>query len=184
LEAVAQAIHAKLVARHPHVFGQVEARTPGRVRENWERLKVEQERREGVFHHVPESLPALLHARKVQRRAAAVGFDWPDLEGPLAKVVEEVGELRDELARTGAPAPETEPDTAVAGEIGDLLFAIVNLARRVNVDPELALRHTSARFVGRVEEAQRLAAAGGDDWASLGLDAQDRYYELAKERVA
>ena len=184
LDGVARTIHAKLVARHPHVFGEVEARTPGRVRENWERLKVEQERREGVFHDVPESLPALLHARKVQRRAAAVGFDWPDLDGPLAKVAEEVDELRDELVRTGAPAPETEPDPHVVAEIGDVLFTIVNLARRVNVDPELALRQTSARFVTRVEEAQRLAAAEGDDWSALGLDAQDRYYEQAKARVA
>jgi MazG family protein len=183
LEQVAQAIHAKLVARHPHVFGEVEARTPGRVRENWEKLKVEQEGREGVFHHVPESLPALLHARKVQRRAAAVGFDWPDLHGPLAKVGEEVDELRRELARTGAPAPETEPDADVAAEIGDVLFTVVNLSRRANVDPELALRQTSARFVSRVEEAQRLAAAEGDDWASLDLEAQDRYYERAKARV-
>ena len=109
LEAVARAIHAKLVARHPHVFGDVEAKTPGRVRENWERLKVEQEQREGVFHDVPESLPSLLHARKVQRRAAAAGFDWPELEGPLAKLTEEIGELRSELERTGAPAAETEP---------------------------------------------------------------------------
>src|SRR5262249_45137824 len=140
--------------------------------------------RQGVFHHVPESLPALLHARKVQRRAAAVGFDWPDLEGPLAKVGEEVDELRRELARTGAPPPETEPDPEVAAEIGDVLFTIVNLARRVNVDPELALRQTSARFVGRVEEAQRLAAAEGDDWSTLGLEAQDRYYEQAKARTA
>ena len=73
------------MARHPHVFGDVEARTAGRVRENWERLKVEQEEREGVFHHVPEALPALLYAAKVQRRAAAVGFDWPDVDGPLAE---------------------------------------------------------------------------------------------------
>jgi MazG family protein len=184
LEEVAQAIHAKLVARHPHVFGAVVAETPGRVRENWERLKVEQEEREGVFHHVPESLPGLLHARKVQRRAAAVGFDWPDLDGPLAKVAEEVDELRSELARTGAPAPETEPDARVAAEIGDVLFTVVNLARRVNVDPELALRQTTARFVGRVEEARRLAAERGDDWSRLDLDAQDRYYGLAKETVS
>ena len=184
LEAVAAAIHAKLVARHPHVFGSAVADTPGRVRENWERLKVEQEQREGVFHHVPEALPALLHAGKVQRRAAAAGFDWPDLEGPLAKVAEELGELQRELARVGSPAPETEPDSAVAAEIGDVLFTIVNLARRVNVDPELALRQTSQRFVGRVEEAQRLAAEQGDDWTKLELDAQDRYYEQAKERVS
>ena len=183
LEGVAEGIHAKLVARHPHVFGSTEAKTPGRVRENWERLKVEQEQRKGVFHDVPESLPALLHARKLQRRAAAVGFDWPDLEGPLAKVSEEVEELRTELERTGAPSPETEPDPAVAAEIGDVLFTIVNLARRVNVDPELALRQTSMRFVGRIDEAQRLAAEHGDDWPSLDLDSQDRYYELAKERM-
>ena len=180
LEAVARSIHAKLVARHPHVFGDVEAKTPGRVRENWERLKVEQEQREGVFHDVPESLPSLLHARKVQRRAAAAGFDWPDLEGPLAKVAEEIEELRAELERAGAPAPETEPDPAVAAELGDVLFTIVNLARRVNVDPELALRQTTQRFVRRIEEAQQLAAARGEEWTALDLEAQDRYYEEAK----
>ena len=83
LEDVARAVHAKLVQRHPHVFGDVEARTAGRVRENWERIKREEEGREGVFHHVPENLPALLYARKVQRRAAAVGFEYPDAAGAL-----------------------------------------------------------------------------------------------------
>jgi XTP/dITP diphosphohydrolase/tetrapyrrole methylase family protein/MazG family protein/ATP diphosphatase len=183
LEDVAHAIHEKLVARHPHVFGNVSAETPGRVRQNWERLKVEQEAREGVFHDVPESLPGLLHARKLQRRAAAAGFDWPDLDGPLAKVEEELEELRREIERAGTPAPEVEPDSLVAAELGDLLFAIVNLARRLNVDPELALRQTSARFVDRIEEARRLASANGEDWTVLDLDAQDRYYELAKART-
>src|SRR5438874_242415 len=83
-----------------------------------------------------------------------------------AKLLDELGELRRELERTGAPAPETEPDPAVEAEFGDVLFTVVNLARRLNVDPELALRQTTQRFVGRVEEAQRLAAERGDDWAS------------------
>jgi len=183
LETVALAVTAKLIARHPHVFGDAEATTAQRVRENWERLKVEQEQREGVFHDIPETLPALLEARKVQRRAATVGFDWPDLEGPLAKLDEEVGELRSQLASSGAPAPEVEPDPAVMSEIGDVLFTVVNTARRLNVDPELALRGTTSRFVGRVERAEQLASADGRTWRALGLAEQDSYYRRAKEEI-
>jgi MazG family protein len=181
LESVARDVHAKLVRRHPHVFGDAEARTAGRVRERWEAIKTEQEGREGVFHHVPEALPALLHARKVQRRAAAVGYDWPDLEGPRAKVEEELAELAAAIERAGEPRPETEPDEAVFHELGDLLFTVVNVARRLNVDPELALRATTRRFVQRVERAVELAGERGEDWAGLDLEAQDRYYDLAKE---
>jgi MazG family protein len=93
LAAVATLIHDKLVRRHPHVFGDVEAETPGRVKENWDRIKREQEGREGVFHHVPDALPALLHARKVQQRARAVGFEYADVEGALADFEDEVREL-------------------------------------------------------------------------------------------
>ena len=181
LEDVARAIHEKLVRRHPHVFGEAEARTAGRVRENWERIKTGVEGREGIFHDVPAALPALLEARKVQRRAAAVGYDWPDLAGPIAKVEEELHELRDEVARAGEPAPETEPDARVVDELGDVLFTVVNLARRLNVDPELALRAVSRRFVERVERAAALAGEEGRDWTSLPLDEQDRYFDRAKE---
>ena len=169
LESVTRDVHAKLVRRHPHVFGDVDARTPGRVRERWEAVKTEQEGREGIFHDVPEALPALLQARKVQRRAAAVGYDWPDLSGPLAKVREELGELEEAVTRAGTPPPETEPDAAVADELGDLLFTVVNVARRLNVDPELALRSTTRRFRDRVELAAELAGAAGDDWRALDL---------------
>ena len=90
LEDVARGVHEKLVRRHPHVFGEADAPNAGRVRQRWEQIKTEQEGREGVFHDVPESLPALLYARKVQRRVESVGYDWPDLAGPLAKVREEL----------------------------------------------------------------------------------------------
>jgi len=180
LEAVARAVHAKLVARHPHVFGQEELPTAGAVRLQWERLKLAHEGREGIFHDLPETLPALLFARKVQRRAAAAGFDWPDLAGPLKKVEEELGELRAGIARAGEPAPETEPDPVLVHEVGDLLFAAVNVARKLQVDPELALRAAAGRFVERVERAAELAAERGEDWRTLGLEGQDAYYERSK----
>ena len=184
LAEVARGAHEKLVRRHPHVFGEAEARTPARVRERWEAIKAGEEGREGIFHDVPESLPALLQARKVQRRAAAAGYDWPDLDGPLAKVREELAELERELERAGAPAPETEPDPAVAAEVGDLLFTVVNVARRLNVDPELALRATTARWAERVERAAALAAGAGEDWRALDLDGQEGWYSLAKAQLA
>ena len=183
LEAVARAIHRKLVRRHPHVFGAAEAESAGAVRLRWEAIKSEQEGREGIFHDVPASLPALLLARKVQRRAAAVGYDWPDLNGPFDKVHEELAEIEEALAAAGSIVPESEPDRAVAAELGDLLFTIVNVARKANVDPELALRATTLRFVERVERAERIAEDAGERWTELELDAQDRYYELAKEQL-
>jgi nucleoside triphosphate diphosphatase len=183
LESVARGIHEKLVRRHPHVFGDAEARTPGHVRARWEALKTEQEGREGIFHDVPGSFPALLQARKLQQRAAAVGYDWPDLDGPFAKVREELGELEDAVVDGPPPAAETEADAATFHEIGDLLFTVVNVARHLNVDPELALRATSERFVERVERASEIAAGEGREWRELGLDEQDAYYERAKESL-
>jgi XTP/dITP diphosphohydrolase/tetrapyrrole methylase family protein/MazG family protein/ATP diphosphatase len=181
LEAVARAVHEKLVRRHPHVFGEAEARTAGRVRERWDEIKRTEEERKGIFHHVPESLPALLHARKVQRRAAAIGFEYPETAGALADLDDEVRELKEALAEAGEPAPETEPPAHVFEEMGDVFFAAVNVARRFNVDPELALRTMTRRFVDRVERAEEQAAAEGKSFAELELEEQDRYFDLAKE---
>lgn len=183
LETVIRGVHEKLIRRHPHVFGDAEAATAGRVRERWEQIKTEQEGREGVFHDVPASLPGLLHARKVQRRAAAVGYDWADVAGPVEKVHEELAELLDEIHRAGRPAAETEPDPAVVQEVGDVLFTIVNLARFLNVDPELAIRATSTRFVERLQRADELAAEAGEDWRVLELDDKERWYERAKAEL-
>jgi XTP/dITP diphosphohydrolase/tetrapyrrole methylase family protein/MazG family protein/ATP diphosphatase len=182
LEAAARGIHAKLVARHPHVFGDAEARTAARVRERWEQLKRENEGREGVFHDVPEGLPALSYARKVQLRARAVGFEYPDLAGALADLDDELRELRAELPAE-EPQPETEPARALASEVGDVLFAVVNVARRLNVDPELELRTAAKRFRARVEAAEVLAANDGKTWAELPLAEQDAYYDEAKEQT-
>jgi MazG family protein len=166
LAGIARAIHDKLVRRHPHVFGESDVDTPGAVKRQWEDLKTREEGREGVFHHVPDALPALLHAQKVQRRAAAVGFDYPDFDGALSDLGDELAELR------------TEPS---ADELGDVLFAAVNVARHLGVDPELGLRKASRRFVSRVEEAERLAFADGHEWSELALADQDRYFDRAKE---
>src|SRR5216683_7496094 len=113
LGAVARNVHDKLVRRHPHVFGEVVADTAGRVKENWERIKREQEGREGVFHHVPEALPALLFARKVQQRAKAVGFEYPDVDGALADLDDELRELKADL---DSPERRAEELAAASGE--------------------------------------------------------------------
>jgi MazG family protein len=184
LAAVAAGITAKLIRRHPHVFGEREAETAGAVRRNWEEIKREQEGRSGIFHDVPAVLPALLYARKIQRRASAVGFDWHSWDGAWTDLADEVGELRAALDAAPTPQPEHEPDTEVVHELGDLLFAATNVARLANVDPELALRAAAGRFRDRVEAAERLAAEAGEDWRGLGLEAQDAWYRRAKAALA
>ncbi len=180
LEEIARAVHQKLVRRHPHVFGDAQADNPGQVRATWESSKRDLEGRAGVFHHVPESLPALLYARKVQQRAAAVNFEYPDTAGALADLEDELRELKQALAEAGETQPETEPPAQVFEELGDVLFAAVNVARRVNVDPELALRAMTRRFVERVERAEQFAAEEGKTWTDLELAEQDRYFDRAK----
>jgi MazG family protein len=166
LATAARLIQEKLVRRHPHVFGDVEAKTAGRVKENWDRIKREQEGREGVFHDVPEALPALLYARKVQQRAKAVGFEYPDVDGAVADLDDEIRELKEDFA---------------ADELGDVLFAAVNVARKLDVDPELELRRATQRFRRRVEVAEQLARENGEDWSTLPLERQDHYFDRAKE---
>jgi MazG family protein len=181
LEDVARAIQAKLVSRHPHVFGDAEARTAGRVRERWEQLKTEQEGREGIFHHVPQTFPALHYARKLQQRAAAIDFEYPDTAGAVADLDDELRELKEALDAAGEPAAEAEPDPRVFEEMGDVLFAAVNVARRVNVDPELALRTMARRFADRVGRAEELARNDGRVFTDLTLEEKDSYFDTAKE---
>jgi MazG family protein len=168
LEQVARAVHAKLVRRHPHVFGDVEARTAERVRENWERIKSSQEGREGIFHDVPGTLPALLLARKLQRRASSAGFEYGEVAAARADLD---GELR-ELDEAAGAEERFE-------EVGDVLFAAVNVARLLDVDPELALRAAGERFRERLERADD---AVGGRFAELEPAEQVRLFREAKRR--
>jgi MazG family protein len=168
LADVAAHIHAKLVRRHPHIFGDVEAETAGTVLRNWDAIKrTEAGREPGIFGDVPENLPGPLYARKVQRRAASTGFDFEHV--PFEAVEGELEELREAGTRDEA-----------FHEVGDVLFAAVNVARKLKVDPELALRAAADRFRGRVEEAESLAASDGADWNDLGPEDQIAYYARAR----
>jgi nucleoside triphosphate diphosphatase len=170
LAQVAEHCTEKLIRRHPHVFGETEAETAQEVLRNWDQIKQREPGREpGVFGEVPETLPAPLYARKVQRRAASSGFDFPGIEGPVDAIREEL----DELLRA---------DTADERfhELGDVLFAAVNVARKLRVDPELALRAAADRFRERVSTASDLAASEKRSWNDLAPDEQLAYYARAR----
>jgi MazG family protein len=142
LAQVAEHCTEKLIRRHPHVFGEVEASTAAEVLRNWDQIKSSEAGREGgLFGEVPENLPGLLYARKVQRRAASGGFDFPDAAAAMEKANEEVGEV-------AAVVSEGSRDERFH-EVGDALFALVAVARKLHIDPELALRAAAERFRGR-----------------------------------
>lgn len=200
LGSITHDIVAKLIRRHPHIFADAVADTAAEVKGRWEQIKREQEGREGVFHDVPAALPALLRAQKLQQRAAAVGFDWPSAAAAFPKIAEEHEELAALFAEaavtdgaattaTAAAATPTGPDPdrrdpRVRHEVGDLLFAVVNVARLLHVDPELALREAAERFERRVTSAAALAAAEGVEWTAVGLPEQEAYYQRAKAAEA
>jgi MazG family protein len=167
---VAEHVRQKLIRRHPHIFEGVEVEHAGEVLRNWDAIKrTEAGREPGIFGEVPENLPGPLYARKVQRRAASSGFDFDHV--PYEAVRAELEELE--------AADDRE---ACFHEVGDVLFAAVNLARKLKVDPELALRAASDRFRDRVEAAEHLAASDGRDWNDLGPEDQLAYY--ARHRLS
>jgi MazG family protein len=170
LARVATEVTDKLIRRHPHVFGDVQADTAQEVRRNWDEIKQREPGREpGVFGEVPRNLPSPLYARKLQRRAATSGFDFPGVEGPLQSAREELDELE-----------AAQSDQERFHELGDVLFAVVNVARKVRVDPELALRASADRFRSRVLAGGELAASEGHSWNDLAPDEQLAYYARAR----
>jgi MazG family protein len=176
LAAVAEHCTEKLIRRHPHVFGEVEAQTAAEVLRNWDAIKQDEPGREpGIFGEVPETLPSTLYARKVQRRAASSGFDFEGVEQPLQSVRDEL----EELERVAGEAGESGAEERFH-ELGDVLFAAVNVARKLHVDPELALRAAAERFRNRVTRAGEMAVVDGRVWADLPPDQQLIYYARAR----
>ena len=167
-------IHGKMVARHPHVFGDEAVETAEEVLAVWERRKLVSERGRSLLEGVPDSLPPLVAAYRMTQKAAGVGFDWPDAEAVLEKLAEEAAELSAEMA-SGPGGRE-----ALRGEVGDLLFTAVNLARKLGVDPDGALAETNAKFRRRFRHIEERLAADGRNLAEVGLEELDRLWEEAK----
>ena len=169
---VVDAICTKLVRRHPHVFGDAVVRDSSEVLANWEVIKAEEKRGRGVLEGVPKALPALLRALRIGEKAARVGFDWPDRAGARAKVTEELAELDEALARGDRDAAEHE--------LGDVLFALVSVARKSDIDPEAALRGTLDRFSQRVRAVEAAVAESGQELSALSAAELDVLWEAAK----
>ncbi len=172
---VAETFITKMKGRHPHLYGDG-------VREPWERQKAR--KRDSIVDGLPTGLPSLHRAYRLQDRAAGVGFDWPDAEGPLAKVEEELREVRAEL-NADALHSEGEPasnggQSRLEAELGDLLFAVVNLCRKVGVHPALALDRANAKFARRFQAIEHRAKASGLEVSTAGLEALDRLWDEVK----
>lgn len=181
LETIARLLTEKLIRRHPHVFGDVTVSGSSEVVANWEAIKEGERRAAGegtpsLMDGLPANLPALARAEGIQRRAARVGFDWEDASGPRAKVDEELQELDQALARGD--------QEAAARELGDLLFAVVNLARKRGIDAEGALRGTVRRFENRFRRMEALARARGLSLEAMELADMDRLWEEVKAAEA
>lgn len=170
--AVADGIREKLERRHPHVFGDATVTDRDEVARNWHAIKAREKKRESALDGIPAAMPALLRAGRITAKAANVGFDWPHIDGVLAKLAEEQAEL--EEARASG-----DPD-AVAHELGDLLFTVVNLARHLKVEPETALQQATTRFERRFRAMEQAVKAAGGTVAETDAATLDSAWEAAK----
>lgn len=178
IDDVIAGIVEKLVTRHPHVFGDLDAKDADEVLRNWEKIKAKEKKDRGILAGVPKSLPALVRAQRIGEKVERVGFDWADARGSRAKVEEEVRELDQAIA-------EGDP-TKIEEEMGDVLFALVNLSRHVKVDAEGALRRTIDKFTRRFSHVEARVKTEHGGWGEPGepqklpLDVLDRYWDEAK----
>jgi MazG family protein len=183
-ERVVEGVHAKMVSRHPHVFGEERLADAGAVRQAWERRKLEAAGGEPLLGGVPASLPALVGAYRMSQKAAGVGFDWPGAAAVLDKVREELAEVEAELGPGAEPGPGSPAErgraAALEAELGDLLFAVANLARHLGVDPERALAATNAKFRRRFGHLERRLADQGRAVDGTSLDELEALWQEAK----
>jgi len=204
IDQVLDTLSNKLVRRHPHVFGDVEANTSGEVRKNWEAIKRQEkaklgaeQKAESLLASVSTAMPSLLEGTKLSNKAAHVGFDWPDIGGIFEKLDEEVTELQEEVRKIPPPGPvpvgrgvagsrgSTVPEDLqrrLQDEVGDLLFVVVNLARYLNVDPESALRSTNKKFRKRFGYVEEQLKAAGKKLEDSNIDEMEQYWQEAKGR--
>ena len=181
IDDVAEGTLEKLIRRHPHVFADVRADSPSEVYANWERIKATEEgTADAVDAGIPRALPALLAAQKVQRRAAGRGFDWAELAGAVEKVREELSELEEAARGREDDDREGAAKDALQEEVGDVLFAVSALARKLGVDAETALRSTIRKFVDRFEAMQEAARGDGVRLDELAEDELERRFRAAR----
>lgn len=171
---VCHALTKKLIFRHPHIYGNVEAETPEEVKQNWEKLKLkEKDGNKTVLGGVPGALPAMIKAARIQEKSANVGFDWKNREDVWDKVKEEMSEVEHEI--------ENKNPESLKEEFGDLLFAVINAARLYGVDPENALEHTNRKFISRFNHIEDCARKEGKRISDLTLEEMDKYWDEAKK---
>ncbi len=172
---VLNALSEKLIFRHPHIYGDVKVADENEVKANWERIKLKEkgDKKASVLEGVPLSLPALVKAYRIQDKVKGVGFDWENSEQVWGKVEEELAEFHHEI--------EIGDKDAAEGEFGDLLFALINYARHVDINPENALSRTNSKFIKRFQHMEELINDADKDWDSMNLSQMDVYWEMAKK---
>jgi MazG family protein len=171
LTDVLKNVNNKLITRHPHVFGEKETESVKEILYNWENIKQE-ENNKGILDGIPKILPSLIASFRIQEKASHVGFDWKNAKEIFYKLKEEISELE--------KAIEENNKENIEGEIGDLLFTIVNISRHLGIDPELALRKTNLKFVNRFKFLERKIKEEGKKWEDVTIEEMDKWWEISK----
>lgn len=169
-------INEKLIRRHPHVFGQTTVRSADEVKQNWEKIKKTEKKKETILSDYPDQMPALAIAKRLAEQASSVGFDWDDPLQALAKVEEEIAEVRDEIKKG--------EQQKIAEEIGDILFAVANVARLCRINPEFALRAANKKFLGRFRSIEKRLKDQGKDIQQTSLEEMEALWQQAKKETS